>query len=151
MTEKEEKAIKIVRKFNIENRFRDCGVLNNSIEIVLQALEQKDKEISELKEDNQHQWDERCKLTFAYDKDTHTLQNQLDVANADLYECNNIISDYIDTVKEKDKIIDVIVQEYEYNAGINVKDFCKEEMRKDKCIQDCRCCIKKFFEMKVMK
>lgn len=49
MKEKEEKAIKIVRKFNIENRFRDCGVLNNSIETVLKALEEKDKEIETLK------------------------------------------------------------------------------------------------------
>ncbi|MBQ4123604.1 hypothetical protein IJD44_07805 [bacterium] len=31
-------------------------------------LEQKDKEIQELKEDNQHQWDERCKLTFELEK-----------------------------------------------------------------------------------
>lgn len=47
--------------------------LGTAIETVLQALEQKDKEIQELK--------------------------------ADLYECNNIISDYIDTVKEKDETI----------------------------------------------
>ena len=93
----------------------------NAVEGVEKALEQKDKEIAELK--------------AKYDKDTHTLQNQLDVANADRVE--------------KDKIIDVIVQEYEYKAGIDVKNFCEVEMKKDKCIQDCRCCIKHFFEKKV--
>ena len=44
MTEKEEKAIKIVKKFNIENRFRDGGVLNNSIDTVLQSLEKRNGE-----------------------------------------------------------------------------------------------------------
>ena len=47
-------------------------------ETILKALEQKDKEIQELK--------------------------------SDLYECNNIISDYIDTVKEKDKIIGLMAE-----------------------------------------
>lgn len=34
-----EEAIKNVRKFNQENRYRDCGKINNSIDMVLQALE----------------------------------------------------------------------------------------------------------------
>ena len=34
-----EEAIKTVRKFNQENRYRDCGKINNSIDMVLVALE----------------------------------------------------------------------------------------------------------------
>lgn len=34
-----EEAIKNVRKFNQENRYRDCGKINNSIDMVLQALD----------------------------------------------------------------------------------------------------------------
>lgn len=37
-------------------------------------LEQKDKEIQELKEDNQHQWDERCKLTFELEKQEKEME-----------------------------------------------------------------------------
>lgn len=35
-----EEAIKNVRKFNQENRYRDCRKINNSIDMVLQALEE---------------------------------------------------------------------------------------------------------------
>lgn len=48
-----------------------------------------------------------------------------------------------------DKIIDEMLQEYEYNASTNIKSFCDEEMRKNMCIQDCRCCIKQYFQKKV--
>ena len=47
------------------------------------------------------------------------------------------------------KMIDEMVDEYEYNARCNLNNFCDEEMRKDKCIQDCRICIKQYFEKKV--
>ena len=49
---------------------------------------------------------------------------------------------------KKDKIINEMIQEYEYSARINVKDFCDEEIRKDKCIQDCTNCIKEYFTKK---
>ena len=37
-------------------------------------LEKKEKEIKELKEDNKHQWEERCKLTFHF----QNKQNEID-------------------------------------------------------------------------
>ena len=89
MTEKEEKAIErlkyINRHYYCNNNYYfkydlDC------IETVIQALEQKDKEIQELKE--------------KWNKDTHTLQNQLDAANADRVEKDKIIdlmARFIDT------------------------------------------------------
>ncbi len=52
-------------------------------------------------------------------------------------------------LQKKDKMIDLIIEEYEYNERINLKDFCDDELRKDKCIQDCKSCIKQYFERKV--
>ena len=48
--EKLEEAIKTVRKFNQENRYRDCGKINNSIDMVLQSLEyyKREYEVKEL-------------------------------------------------------------------------------------------------------
>ncbi len=52
-------------------------------------------------------------------------------------------------ISKKNKIIDEMIDEYEYCSGCNLKNFCYEEMIKDKCIQDCRICIKQYFEEKV--
>lgn len=49
-------------------------------------------------------------------------------------------------IREKDKQIDLIIEEYEYNARINFKNFCEDELRKDSCIQDCKTCAKQYFE-----
>lgn len=35
------------------------------------------------------------------------------------------------------------------HARINVKNFCEEKMRKDTCIQDCKLCIKQYFEKQI--
>lgn len=43
MSEEEKEAIKIVKEFNEENRFRDCGKLNNAIDIVIRMVEEKNK------------------------------------------------------------------------------------------------------------
>ena len=39
-----------------------------------------------------------------------------------------------------------MIEEYEYNARINFKNFCEDELRKDNCIQDCKACAKQYFE-----
>lgn len=48
--------------------------------------------------------------------------------------------------EEKDNQIDLMIEEYEYNARINFKNFCEDELRKDNCIQDCKSCAKQYFE-----
>ena len=101
MTEKEEKAIEEIKPWLEFEKNCECNkgiLLLEYIDTVIQALEQKDKEIQELK--------------------------------ADLYECNNIISDYIDTVKEKDKTIKLM-------AKFMNKRSWKEHQLKD---DDCYCC-----------
>lgn len=65
------------------------------------------------------------------DKAIDTVLNLVDKQDTEINKLNNVI--------------DKMVEEYEYNVGINVKDFCEEQMRKDKCIQDCKICIKEYF------
>lgn len=43
MSKEEKEAIKIVKEFNKENRFRDCGRLNNAIDTVIRIAEGKNK------------------------------------------------------------------------------------------------------------
>lgn len=58
----------------------------------------------------------------------------------------NLITKLEKENEEKDKKIDLMIEEYEYNARINFKNFCEDELRKDNCIQDCKTCAKKYFE-----
>ena len=58
----------------------------------------------------------------------------------------NLITKLQKENEEKDKQIDLIIEEYEYYDRINFKNFCEDKLRKDKCIQDCKNCAKKYFE-----
>ena len=79
-----------------------------AIETALNLLEKKDKEIEELKADNSHQWEERCKLTFELEKkdeyikmltdERDTLIQERDYYKARYNEFNNA---FIET-KEKE-------------------------------------------------
>ena len=139
MTEKE--AIEILKYMNDGYTFQDCRVCAsnnkfnekkgicesktceylNAIETVIQALEQKDKEIQELKE--------------KWNKDTHTLQNQLDIANADIVE--------------KDKIIKAMAKYI--NSTDKDEDVCRETGDTFNCTEyrNCEECIINFFKKKV--
>jgi len=81
-----------------------------------------------------------------YNQTKKTLKGMIAQKEADLYEANNRINDLLDMMKIKEKIIDYMIEEYEYNARINLKNFCDDETRKDRCIQDCKICVKKYFE-----
>lgn len=70
------------------------------------ALEQKDKEIQELKESDKRSSEQILMMSQRHFNDSQKNKK----LKADLYECNNIISDYIDTVKEKDKIIGLMAK-----------------------------------------
>lgn len=43
MSDEEKDAIEIVKEFNKENKFRDCGRLNNAIDIVIRMAEERNK------------------------------------------------------------------------------------------------------------
>ena len=65
-----------------------------------------------------------------------------------MYEEHLLTLNIINELQQKDKQIDLMIEEYEYNDRINFKDFCEDELRKDKCIQDCKICVKQYFETK---
>lgn len=44
MSEEEKKAIEIVKQFNKENRYRDCGRINNAIDTVIRLAEKLEQE-----------------------------------------------------------------------------------------------------------
>lgn len=108
---------------------RDVNTVHMAINLIKnqqKALEQKDKEISELKE--------------KYDKDTHTLQNQLDIANAYRVEKDKIIklmAKYINSTDTDEDICRVVS---------DIKLCCMNE-NEDVCIN----CIIKFFQKKARK
>lgn len=83
--------------------------------------------------------DERDKIKQEYDRDTHILQNQLDLANAKKIE--------------KDKIIDLMAK---YIGEIDDETFCDEDKYERDiednvigCDEDCQECVKQYFENKV--
>ena len=53
-------------KLNNEYLQKDCNTLKKQIE-------KQQKEIEELKKDNNHQWEERCRLTFELQETQHRL------------------------------------------------------------------------------
>ena len=129
MTEKEEnkildELIMLKHFLQTEDTYneqeRDVNTVHMAINLIKnqqKALEQKDKEISELK--------------AKYDKDTHTLQNQLDIANADIVE--------------KDKIIKAMAKYI--NSTDKDEDVCRETGDTFNCTEyrNCEECIINFF------
>ena len=75
-------------------------------------------------------------LKEKYNKDTHTLQNQLDIANADIVE--------------KDKIIDLMANFMnkrswkEHQLKDDICSCCKIEYSSEECVK----CIKQYFKKK---
>lgn len=66
MSNEEKEALEILKLY-----FGEEPTLNITkyVNIVLNLIEKQQKEIEELKEDNKHQWEERCKLTFELEKE----------------------------------------------------------------------------------
>lgn len=107
-----------------------------AIKTVLNMLKEKDKEIEKLKKHNK----ELLRKLRNRVKEVKKL-NKYSLYKKEFKRLN-------EQIKKKDKMIDLIIDEYEYNERINLKDFCEDELRKDTCIQDCKTCIKQYFEQK---
>ena len=90
-----EEDIKIIENFinwlTIDFEY-DSGNEIKTIEHILSDYKRALKENEELKQ--------------KWDKDTHKLQNALDIANADLYSANQIINEYIDDTIPIQKVKD---------------------------------------------
>ena len=104
MSEEEKKAIEKIRSFNQYN-----WEMNNlkekefakpyfdALDTILNLIKKQSKEIEELKEDNQHQWEERCKLTFELENSTSN-----DKINSKIEEYEEILDSPI--IKEDYKL-----------------------------------------------
>lgn len=123
--------------------------------------------------------DERDKIKQEYDKDTHILQNQLDLVNAKKIEKDKIIEqqkeqiDYLrrscdrkeeclieeqqenaelkNKLKEKDKIIDLMAEEISKNITNTCpnEDYNYDLDCENKCNDDHKECWKQYFENKL--
>lgn len=97
---------------------------------LINYYERQEKDYKRLLKENEE-------LKEKYDKDTHTLQNQLDIANADRVE--------------KDKIIDLMANFMnkrswkEHQVKDDICFCCKIEYSSEECVK----CIKQYFEKKV--
>lgn len=124
-----EEAIKRLKDLvqDIEHRKMDC----EAIETVLNQLEQykrlAEMNLKDAEEFQNNMCEHRC-----------ILYNEKEELKADLYEANNIISDYIDVSAKQDKMIEILLDLYwnkeqvklllEY--GLESKEQLKKEIEK---------------------
>lgn len=83
--------------------------------------------------------DERDKIKQEYDRDTHILQNQLDLANAKIIELNKMIDLMAKYIGKTDDETFCDEDKYERDIEDNVIG----------CDEDCQECVKQYFERKV--
>ena len=107
-----EEAIKILKE-DLEHtkRANECGLATKgefnkeieAIEVVLNQLEQYKRlvemNLKDTEEFKNNMCEHRC-----------ILYNEKEELKADLYEANNIISDYIDTTTKKEKMIELLIK-----------------------------------------
>lgn len=124
MSEEESKIVEKFKKlylkdFNHEKIMNEDRLSYLECALISNLIEKQQKEIKELEE--------------KYDKDTHTLQNQLDIANADRIE--------------KEKIIKLMSK---YIADEDTTEmFCIDDENKICDDEECKKCVIRFFEDKV--
>lgn len=133
MTDEEKKAIEYVNNIlDYELHYcEDEDVLlltridKEQIKTILNLIQKHQKEIEELK--------------TKYDKDTHILQNQLDVANADIIKKDKTINLMAILIANLDTDEDICKHQ--------VAEFCEgtDGVSLDICVK----CIKQYFEKKV--
>lgn len=137
MTKEQKKAIeKIKRQITIGECEKNIGipVYISDLKTILSMLEEKDKEIEELKADNSHQWEERCKLTFELEKKDKEYE-ELTEASKELCKTVNLMKKVINEMAE-----------YIHLSG----DYaCLYEECDDNMNRECEDCIKEYFTKKV--
>lgn len=93
--------------------------------------------------------DEALNLIQKQQVEINSLKNLNNHQGRDVQKAVDYTFELNKELEKQDKIIDAMLEEYEYDARINVKNFCEEKLRKDTCIQDCKLCIKQYFEKQV--
>lgn len=96
-------------------------------------LQKKDKEIEELKADNSHQWEERCKLTFELEKKDKEYE--------ELTEASKELCKTVNLMKE-------VINEMAKHIHLSGDYECLNKECEDDGSKDCEECIKEYFEKK---
>lgn len=108
-----EEDIEIVEKFNKENRFRDCGKINNAIEHILSDYKRVQEEFKEV----DHECSRLEKKEFELEKENEKLQKE----NEKLREIRNTTAYGIETVNliPKSRLVEINTNRYmiEIEAG----------------------------------
>lgn len=103
-----DEAIEIVREFNKENRYRDCGKLNNAIDIVCEVAERhKDEKILLTVEEKTYL---ESILNFMYGSAKSSIKNIL--VNK-IYNSMSSI-EYVEVALYSDERCEVSINNYEY-------------------------------------
>ena len=99
-------------------------------------LQKKDKKIEELKADNSHQWEERCKLTF-----------ELEKKDKEYEELTETSKELCKTVNLMKKVINEMAEHIHLSGDYE----CLNKECEDDGNIDCEECIKEYFTKKAEK
>jgi hypothetical protein len=122
MSDEEKDAIEIVKEFNKENKFRDCGRLNNAIDIVIRMAEERNKynittrPVEKIKEDI-----EQNKNIFIFGKEYISKDKIKEKLNQIHNEFSNILLDKKLSLEEQN------LNAHRYDAIRNVLEELLEE------------------------
>ena len=90
------------------------------------------------------------KLGFVYAKETiDEVLNLIKQQQSELERKEYLYHKALSELVIADKVIDEMIEEYEFVHRANIINFCEDKLRKNACIQDCKLCIKQYFEKKV--
>ena len=107
--------------------------------------EEANKVLEEMNEVRPEELNDKTKRLF---EAIMEIADERDSVKADLYEANNRINDLLDIVKQKDKMIDEMAENYNLNVGTDVLDICaKCNYNNEDCHGDyCKDALIKYFE-----
>ena len=142
LSEEEKKAIERLDRIEVYNTGD-----GEAIDTVLNLITKLQKENEKYK----YLYQKALDNTIKSDRENIELKKENEQLKITVNKQSIDISNNLLELQQKDKQIDLMIEEYEYNDRINFKNFCEDELRKDKCIQDCKICAKQYFETKAKK
>ena len=135
MTKEQEAIEKIDKKLDItEDKEVTINLLYKKIELLEDMLKEKDKEIEELKKSLARNIAKNFTSSM---KESAKSKEDLEMLNAG----------WQIELEKKDKIIDLMAEKID-QLGSDYDDFCIDTIWNEDCDEDCKNCIKQYFERK---
>ena len=109
MSKKEKKAVETLKDLASTIYYGDMNFIeSDDLKIILKLIEKQQKEIEELKKDNNHQWEERCRLTFDIEKNFISK----DKIREKIKELENVsCAECIESAEEDIKLLQELLEE----------------------------------------